>query len=149
MLFLMVGVIYDRAHHRDIEGFGGLAAVMPSTRESARSRSSRRWGCPDCRLHLGSAGAARHVAEVPRAHRIGRDRVILTAGYLLWTVQRVYLGVTNEKYKLMPDINARELFTMIPLGIIVIIVGVYPTVVLDLLRATLTQLNQVIVPHLS
>ena len=74
--------------------------------------------------------------------------VILTAGYLLWTIQRVYLGSPNEKYLKLPEINGREMFTLVPLGAIVIIVGVYPNVVLDMLRATLDQINQIVVPHL-
>ena len=150
MLFLMVGVIYDRAHHREIEGFGGLAAVMPVyTAISALAIFAS----------MGLPGLSGFISEVlvllgswqkhPVLTVLAATGVILTAGYLLWTVQRVYLGMTNEKYKLMPEINARELFTMIPLGIIVIIVGVYPSVVLDLLRASLDQLNQVIIPHLS
>jgi NADH:ubiquinone oxidoreductase subunit 4 (subunit M) len=49
---------------------------------------------------------------------------------------------------LLPDINARELFTLVPLGAIVILVGVYPSVVLDLLRTSLDNINQIIVPHL-
>jgi NADH-quinone oxidoreductase subunit M len=72
--------------------------------------------------------------------------VILTAGYLLWTIQRVYLGQVNEKYKAIPEINGRELFTLVPLGALVIILGVYPHAVLDLLSASLNQLNQVIIP---
>ena len=150
MLFLMVGVIYDRAHHREIEGFGGLAAVMPVyTGISALAIFAS----------MGLPGLSGFISEVlvllgswqnsPVLTVFAATGVILTAGYLLWTVQRVYLGVTNEKYKLIPEINARELFTMIPLGIIVIIVGVYPSVVLDLLRASLNQLNQVVIPHLS
>jgi NADH-quinone oxidoreductase subunit M len=150
MLFLMVGVIYDRAHHREIEGFGGLAAVMPVyTAISALAIFAS----------MGLPGLSGFISEVlvllgawpnyPIMTVFAATGVILTAGYLLWTVQRVFLGVTNEKYKLMPEINARELFTMIPLGIIVIIVGVYPSVVLDLLRASLNQLNQAIIPHLG
>jgi NADH-quinone oxidoreductase subunit M len=79
---------------------------------------------------------------------LGASGVILTAGYLLWTIQRVYLGPPNEKYKSLPEINAREMFTLVPLGAIVILVGVYPNVVLDLLRATLDQINQTVAPHL-
>jgi NADH-quinone oxidoreductase subunit M len=79
---------------------------------------------------------------------VGASGVILTAGYLLWTIQRVYLGPPNEKYKALPDINGRELFTLVPLGAIVILVGVYPNVVLDLLRASLDHINQVVLPHL-
>jgi NADH-quinone oxidoreductase subunit M len=74
--------------------------------------------------------------------------VILTAGYLLWTIQRVYLGPPNEKYLKLPEISGREMFTLVPLGAIVIIVGVYPNVVLALLRASLDQLNQIVIPHL-
>jgi NADH-quinone oxidoreductase subunit M len=150
MLFLMVGVIYDRAHHRDIEGFGGLAAVMPVyTGVSALAIFAS----------MGLPGLSGFISEVlvllgswqkyPVLTVFAATGVILTAGYLLWTIQRVYLGAVNEKYKAMPEINARELFTMIPLGIIVIIVGVYPSVVLDLIRASLDQLNQIVIPHLS
>ena len=79
---------------------------------------------------------------------LGAAGVILTAGYLLWTIQRVYLGPPNEKYLKMTEINGREMFTLVPLGAIVIIVGVYPSVVLDLLRASLDQINQIVIPHL-
>ena len=48
----------------------------------------------------------------------------------------------------MPEINGREMFTLVPLGVIVIVVGVYPSVVLDLLRASLDQINQIVIPHL-
>ena len=79
---------------------------------------------------------------------LGASGVILTAGYLLWTIQRVYLGPPNEKYLKMPEINGREMFTLVPLGAIVIIVGVYPSVVLDMLRSTLDQINHMVIPHL-
>jgi NADH-quinone oxidoreductase subunit M len=79
---------------------------------------------------------------------LGASGVVLTAGYLLWTIQRVYLGPINEKYKNLPEINGREMFTLVPLGAIVIFVGVYPNIVLDLLRASLDHINQIVVPHL-
>jgi len=79
---------------------------------------------------------------------LGASGVILTAGYLLWTIQRIYLGPSNEKYKMLLEINGREMFILVPLGAIVILVGVYPSVVLDLLRTLLDGINQVVVPHL-
>jgi NADH-quinone oxidoreductase subunit M len=149
MLFLLVGVIYDRAHHRDIDGFGGLAAVMPLYTGITALAVFASMGLP---------GLSGFISEVlvllgtwqkyPVLAILGASGVILTAGYLLWTIQRVYLGPVNEKYKLLPDINGRELFTLVPLGAIVILVGVYPSVVLDLLRASLDNINQIIVPHL-
>ncbi len=69
---------------------------------------------------------------------------MLTAGYMLWTMQRIYLGKPNEKYAGLPDINAREVFTLVPLGIIVIVLGVYPRPVLDLITVSLDHLNQVV-----
>jgi NADH-quinone oxidoreductase subunit M len=149
MLFLLVGVIYDRAHHRDIDGFGGLAAVMPLYMGITALAVFASMGLP---------GLSGFISEVlvllgtwqkyPVLAILGASGVVLTAGYLLWTIQRVYLGPVNEKYKLLPDINARELFTLVPLGAIVILVGVYPSVVLDLLRTSLDNINQIIVPHL-
>src|SRR5438093_11614013 len=149
MLFLLVGVIYDRAHHRDIDGFGGLAAIMPVYTGVTAVAFFASMGLP------GLSGFISEVLVLLGAWQkyvilsiLGASGVILTAGYLLWTIQRVYLGPVNEKYKSLPEINGRELFTLVPLGIIVIILGVYPSVVLDLLRASLDQINQIVIPHL-
>src|SRR5574341_930852 len=149
MLFLLVGVIYDRAHHRDIDGFGGLASVMPVyTGVTAIAFFAA----------LGLPGLSAFISEVlvllgtwqkyPVLTIFGAGGVILTAGYLLWTIQRVYLGPPNEKYLNLPEISGREMFTLVPLGVIVIILGIYPGVVLDMLRPTLDQINQIVIPHL-
>src|SRR5208282_4131408 len=74
----------------------------------------------------------------------GAATAILTAGYLLWTFQRIYLGPLNEKYKDFPDLSFREAFTLVPLGIIVLILGVYPHAILGLLNTSLVHLNQVV-----
>ena len=131
MLFLLVGVIYDRAHHRDIEGFGGIAAIMPVYTGVTALAFFASMGLP---------GLSGFISEIlvllgtwqkyPVLTILGASGVILTAGYLLWTIQRVYLGPPNEKYLKMPEINGREMFTLVPLGAIVIIVGIYPSVVL-------------------
>ena len=149
MLFLLVGVVYDRAHHRDIDGFGGLAAIMPVYTGITALAFFASMGLP---------GLSGFISEIlvllgtwqkyPVLTILGASGVILTAGYLLWTIQRVYLGPPNEKYLKMPEINGREMFTLVPLGVIVIIVGIYPTVVLDMLRASLDQINAIVIPHL-
>src|SRR6058998_2683941 len=149
MLFLLVGVIYDRAHHREIDGFGGIAAIMPVYTGVTALAFFASMGLP---------GLSGFISEVlvllgswqkfPVLAIVGASGVILTAGYLLWTIQRIYLGPPNEKYKMLPEINGREMFTLVPLGAIVILVGVYPSLVLDLLRTSLDGINQVVVPHL-
>ena len=149
MLFLLVGVVYDRAHHREIDGFGGLAAIMPVYTGITALAFFASMGLP---------GLSGFISEIlvllgtwqkyPVLTICGASGVILTAGYLLWTIQRVYLGPPNEKYLKMPDINGREIFTLVPLGVIVIIVGIYPSVVLDMLRTTLDSINAIVIPHL-
>ena len=68
MLFLLVGVIYDRAHHRDIDGFGGLASIDAALHRRHRLRVLRRDGpARALGLHLRGAGAARRVAALPGA----------------------------------------------------------------------------------
>ncbi len=149
MLFLLVGVIYDRAHHRDIDGFGGLASVMPVyTGVTALAFFAA----------LGLPGLSAFISEVlvllgawqkyPVFTAIGASAVILTAGYLLWTMQRMFFGKTNEKYATLPEISGRELFTLVPLAVIVVILGFYPHAVLDLMSASLNNLNQLVLASL-
>jgi NADH-quinone oxidoreductase subunit M len=145
MLFLLVGVIYDRAHHRDIDGFGGLASIMPFYAG---------WTALAFFAAMGLPGLSAFISEVlvllggwrryPGLTAVSASAVVLTAGYMLWTMQRIYLGKPNEKYADLPDINAREVLTLAPLGIIVIVLGVYPHLVLDLINVSLVHLNGVV-----
>ncbi len=150
MLFLLVGVIYDRAHHRDINGFGGLASTMPLYTGVTALAFFAAMGLPGLSGFISEVLVLLGVWQKYQVLAIvGAGGIILTAGYLLWTIQRVYLGPPNEKYQSLPEINGRELFTLIPLGIIVLILGVYPHAVLDLLSSSLNHLNQIVIPHLS
>src|SRR5438094_10338915 len=149
MLLLLVRVVYGRAHHRDIDGFGGLGAIMPVYTGVSSLAFFASMGLP---------GLSGFISEVlvllgtwqkfPMLTILSASGVILTASYLLWTIQHVYLGPPNEKYKMLPEINGREMFTLVPLGAIVILIGVYPSMVLDLLRTSLDGINKVVVPHL-
>src|SRR5258706_1854685 len=149
MLFLLVGVVYDRAHHREIEGFGGLAAIMPIYTGATAFAFFASMGLPGLSGFISEGLVLLGMLQkYPGLTILGASGVVLTAGYLLWTIQRAFLGPPNEKYLNMPEINGREIFTLVPLGLIVILVGIYPGVVLDLLRASLDHLNETIIPHL-
>ncbi len=63
---------------------------------------------------------------------------------MLWTLQRVFLGQPNEKWASLPDINGRELFTLVPLAIVVLALGVYPSLLLDLMTSSLNHLVEVV-----
>jgi NADH-quinone oxidoreductase subunit M len=145
MLFILVGVIYDRAHHREIAGFGGLAQQMPLYA-----------GMTGFAFFAGMAlpGMSAFISEVlvligawqtyPLMTVFGAATAILTAGYLLWTYQRIYLGPFNEKYAGYHDLSFRESFTLVPLAVIVLVLGVYPHAILGLLNTSLVHLNQVV-----
>ena len=66
--------------------------------------------------------------------------IILTAGYFLWTMQRVFLGPLKEEYAGLPEMSLREAFTLTPLALIVVLLGVYPMPVLNMIGATLREL---------
>jgi NADH-quinone oxidoreductase subunit M len=69
--------------------------------------------------------------------------VVLTAGYILWCVQRVYLGeAKKEEYKTFKDLNWREVFAIAPLGAMCIILGVWPAIIIDFMNPTLVTLRQ-------
>ena len=67
--------------------------------------------------------------------------VVLTAGYILWTLQRVFLG-RNEHYKGLPDMNARELIIAAPLVIFTVLLGVFPGLLLDWMEPSVTNHRQ-------
>jgi NADH-quinone oxidoreductase subunit M len=145
MLFLLVGVIYDRAHHRDIEGFGGLAVTMPVYAGITSMAFFAALGLPgmssfisEVLVFIGSFSVYRTITAISV---LG---IVLTAGYLLWTLQRMFLGPENEKYKDLPEIGLREIVTLAPLGVIVIILGIYPMPLLDMISASMANLINIL-----
>ncbi len=141
MLFLLVGVIYDRAHHRDIDGFGGLATRVPIYTGITSLAFFASLGLP------GLSGFWAEVLVFLGAFPIYKGlticaglAIILTAAYLLWALQRIFLGPLNEKYKDLEDISLRELATLIPLAVITLILGIYPLPLMNVIRASVERL---------
>ena len=145
MLFLLVGVLYDRAHHRDINGFGGLASVMPTYTGVMAIAFFAAMGLPGLSAFISEVlvllGAWQYNAPLAI---VAASAVVLTAGYMLWMLQRVWLGPVNEKYVSLPDLSGREAVTLVPLAVIVIVLGVYPHAVLDLINVSLVGLNEIV-----
>ncbi|MDZ7268739.1 MAG: NADH-quinone oxidoreductase subunit M [candidate division KSB1 bacterium] len=145
MLFLLVGVIYDRAHHRDIDGFGGLAQTMPVYTGIVTIAFFANLGLPGLSSFISEAfsflGAFSSTTFNLRVYTIiSVLGIVFVAGYMLWTLQRMFLGKLNPQYADLPEINRRELFTLVPLAVIVIFLGVYPAPMLELLEVSLNSL---------
>ncbi len=145
MLFLLVGVVYDRAHHREIEGFGGIASVVPNYAFVTFLAFFAALGLPGLNSFISEAlvllGAFRKFQVITAIAATG---VIITAAYCLWTLQRMFLGKLNEKYALLPDMNKREMVSLAPLGVLVVALGVYPHPVLNLMKSTLGSINALV-----
>ena len=145
MLFLIVGVLYDRAHTRDIDAFGGLALTMPKYTGVMMVAFFAALGLPGLSGFISEAfsflGAFQTHRIITIASTLG---IVLTAAYMLWTLQRVFLGKPNEKWAGLPDINGRELFTLVPLAVIVLVLGIYPSLALDLMTTSLNHLVNVV-----
>ena len=144
MLFILVGVIYDRAHHRQIDGFGGLAAQMPIYTGITALAFFAGLGLPGFSGFISEAmcfiGAFPVYRGIVIASTIG---ILLNAAYFLWAFQRIFFGELNEKYTDLPEINRLELFTVVPLLVITIFFGIYPAPYLDIIASTM----DVIIDH--
>jgi NADH-quinone oxidoreductase subunit M len=141
MLFLIVGVIYDRAHTRGLDEFGGLANQMPRYFAIMSIAFFAALGLPGLSGFISEAfaflGAFQTFRWITIASTLG---IVLTAGYMLWTLQRLFLGTLPERWTKLSDINGRELFTLVPLAAIVIFLGLYPSPMLNLMTASANYL---------
>ncbi len=143
MLFFCVGVIYDHAHTREIAVFGGVAKKMPvlATLFTFAGLAS-----------LGLPGLAGFVAEYmaftgsfqvwTTITAISVFTMILTASYLLWMLKRVFFGPFNEKWNWLPDATLRETIPLYTLAALILLVGIYPTFLINVITPSLTQLMQ-------
>jgi NADH-quinone oxidoreductase subunit M len=140
MLFMLVGVIYDRAHHRDIDRFGGLAKIMPVYAGFTGLAFFAALGLPGLSSFISEALVLLGSFQQYRVFAIvATSGIVLTAWYFLWTMQRVFLGPSKEQYSGLSEISLRESFTLTPLAVIVIVLGFYPMPVLNLIATTLQQ----------
>jgi len=145
MLFLLVGVLYDRAHHREINGFGGIATKMPVYTGITTLAFMASLGLPGLSGFVGEAlsllGAFQEFELITILSTIG---IVVGAAYFLWTLQRVFLGQLNPKYEDLPEINKREILTLVPLGILTIVLGIWPNFALDMFSESVTNLVNVL-----
>jgi NADH-quinone oxidoreductase subunit M len=147
MLFLIVGVIYDRAHTRDLNAFGGLAITMPKYTGIMTVAFFAALGLPGLSGFVSEAFSFLGAFQVDKLRIItmlSTLGIILTAAYMLWTLQRVFLGKVNEKWSALPDVNAREIFMLAPLAIIVLVLGIYPSFMLNIMTSSVNHLVEVV-----
>ncbi len=168
MLFLLVGVIYDRAHTRAIDKFGGLASYMPVYVGLVTVAWFASLGLPGLSGFISEAfvfvGAFSSTTTRSLA-MVSVLGILFGAAYLLWSLQRMFLGkrrpdavydvetdadghehIHFHDWNGKLDLDARELTMLVPLTIIVIGLGIYPMPVMGLLTASINKLVTVLGP---
>jgi len=139
-----VGVIYDRAHTRGIEDFGGIANQMPIYTGFTTLAFFAAIGLPglsgfvsEAFVFLGAFGdpSIRVITIVATL------AILLGAGYMLWTFQRIFLGQLNEKWASLKDLDLREYAMLIPLTIVILVLGIYPSLMLNLMNTSVNALT--------
>lgn len=137
-LFFIVGVIYERAHHRELSRFGGLMEPMPVYGGLSIIIFLASMGLPGLCGFVGEFAvmmAAWHFAPSLAIPAI--LATVLTAGYLLWTWQRVYLG-TNEATAHYPDVSLREFLVLAVLVLLAVALGVWPNLLMSWMESSVT-----------
>ncbi len=148
MLFLVIGVIYERRHTREISEYGGLAHVMPvfATVFAIAMLSSA--GLPLLNGFIGEFTILQGAFEANRVWAaFAVLGIIFGAAYLLWLYQRTMLGqVTNAKNLGLPDLSLRELAVFVPLIAWAFWIGVYPKPYFDILEKPVQQIVERVRP---
>jgi NADH-quinone oxidoreductase subunit M len=127
-LFLLVGIIYERRHTRNVAEFGGLSHVMPGYAAVFLAMAMTAIGLPLLCVFISEFLALRGAFEAnPSWAAWGALGIILNAAYMLWLYQRMFFGtIDNPKNEKLTDLSGREWAYMTPLLILSLWIGVYP-----------------------
>jgi len=151
-LFLLVGVVYERRHTREISEYGGLSKVMPAYAAIFLVMTMSSIGLPALNGFIGEILILQGIFVVNKIWAaFAATGIVLGAAYMLWLYQRTMFGtVDNPKNETLPDLNLREWATFIPLLILAVWIGLYPKPFIDRLDSSvgrvMTRVNSAGVP---
>lgn len=147
MMFLMIGVLYERSHHRWIvrpdgsKGFGGLYTQLPIYSIVFIIGMFASMGLPGLSGFISEAlifiGIFKWNPTITVLALIG---LLIGAAYLLWMFKRMFFGEVIEECKSYKDMNAREILYMLPLCVAVVVFGIWPSPVLDVMKGSVGEL---------
>ena len=141
-LFLCVGVIYDRMHTRDIDAYGGLVNRMPAYALIFMLFTMANVGLPGTSGFVGEFLTLMAVFKVNTwVAAVAATGVIFSAGYALWLYRRVVMGdLIKESLRSITDMTTRERAIFAPLVVMTILLGVYPSLVTDIIGPSVEAL---------
>ena len=141
-MFLCVGVLYDRMHSREIADYGGVANTMPVYAAFMVLFAMANAGLP------GTSGFVGEFMVIIASFKanfwfafLAASTLILGAAYTLWMIKRVIYGeVANDNVAALKDLNAREFIVLAILAVSVLLVGLWPAPLVDMMNVTIEQL---------
>lgn len=142
-LFFLVGIIYERAHTRDLKVFGGLGAKLPYYYGVMALTGLASLGLPGLAEFWGEFFVFRGAFHIiPVFAAIGVIGVVVTAAYILWKIiQFMFLGPFNEeRWGRLTDMTWWEKVTMWPLMAFMVVIGIYPPFIVDIINRATTSL---------
>lgn len=143
-LFLAVGQLYDRTHSRSIQDYGGLQKPMPRFVALFCLFSVASFGLPGTCNFIGEFLVLVGTSfESYVMVLLSMGGIVLAAAYMLWMLQRVVLGQPkNSTIAQLPDLSMRELATVIPLAVLILGIGLYPSPLMEMMDSSVTHLAQ-------
>ncbi len=147
-LFLIVGILYERRHTREISEYGGISTIMPMYATISLIMFMSSLGLPLLNGFIGEFTILQGAfMENKWWAAWAAPGVILAAAYLLWLYQRVFFGKNeNPKNALLKDLSAREMATFIPLVILAFAIGLYPKPLFQILAVPVNNLVATVRP---
>ena len=155
MLFFLAGIIYNRVHDRGITHFRGLASIMPKYTVYVMIAFFASLGLPGFSAFIGEAFS---LTGAFKSHNVngllpywmaacGSLGILLSAAYFLWTLQRMFFGQVSLKggavwQTALTDLNFREKLTLLPLALIVLALGLMPSLVFSKINDSVIALVQ-------
>ena len=140
-LFLIVGIVYERRHTREISEYGGLSKVMPVYATVFMVMTMSSIGLPALNGFIGEILILQGVYVVSKLWAaFAASGIVLGAAYMLWLYQRTMFGkIENPKNETLADLNLREFATFAPLIVLAVWIGLYPSPFLRRLEPTVRQ----------
>ena len=141
-MFLVVGVLYDRLHSRDITTYGGVINSMPKFTGFAVLFAMANAGLPGTSGFVGEFMVILGALQANFWYAfLAAMTLIIGAAYTLWMVKRVFWGtITNPEVSKLSDVNAREFGILAILAIAILWMGLYPQPVIEVMHASIVNL---------
>jgi len=140
-LFLLIGMIYERRHTREISDYGGVGKVMPIFAGLFLFSVFASAGLPGLNGFIGEFKILiGSYLRFPVAAVLAASGVILAAIYLLWAYERVFTGpITHKENEKLLDLDLREILIIAPLVVLILFLGVYPKPALDRIEPSVNE----------